>query len=229
ELHAPRVEDGMGRLLLECIARPARERVEKVVAAGFLGLVPWALSRPPGRRILITDQQLISENEGRVRVQPTPHRPVLKLLLALRQGYRSRADLLAEVWGIQRFVPARHMPTLHTAVSRLRLALAEPDWVLTRDDGYALLQGVEVLHWAQPEDTPSASAAPPPDARARVLELIRSLGEAGTSEVASTLGLSASTVLRLLRGLAEAGLLVRAGSGRATRYRCSSRLNDHPR
>jgi DNA-binding transcriptional ArsR family regulator len=195
--------------------------VEKVVAAGFLGLVPWALSRPPGRRILITGQQLISENLGRVHVQPTPHRPVLKLLLALRQGYRSRAELLAEVWGIQRFVPSRHTPTLHTAVSRLRLALGEPEWVLTRDDGYALFEGVEVLDWAQLEETPSASAAPPPDARARVLELIRSSGEAGTSEVASTLGLSASTVLRLLRGLAEEGLLIRDGSGRSTRYRCS--------
>jgi len=118
-------------------------------------------------------------------------------------------------------VPSRHTPTLHTAVSRLRLALGEPEWVLTRDDGYALSEGVEVLDWSRLEETPSASAAPPPDARARVLELIRTRGQAGTSEVASALGLSASTGLRLLRGLAQEGLLVRDGSGRSTRYRCS--------
>ena len=50
--------------------------------------------------------------------------------------------------------------------------------------------------------------------------LVRTLGEPGSSEVAVALGLSPSTVLRLLRSLAEGGLLVRDGSGRATRYRC---------
>jgi DNA-binding transcriptional ArsR family regulator len=222
QLYAPRVEDGMGRLLLECIGCSPRERVEAVVGAGFLGLVPWALEAAPGRRVIVTDSQLISENAGTVRVAPVPHRPVLKLLFALRLGYKSRAELLSEVWGIQRFLPARHLPTLHTAVSRLRLALGDPDWVITRDDGYALLEGVELLRWEHAEETHSASAAPPPDTRSRVLEFVRAEGETGSREIAAALELSTSTALRLLRRLSEEGLLVRAGGGRSTRYRCSS-------
>jgi DNA-binding transcriptional ArsR family regulator len=221
ELYAPRVEDGMGRLLLECIGRPPRERVQRVVEAGFLGLLPWALERAPGRRVIVTDSQLISELAGRVRVQPTPHRPVLKLLFALRLGHRSREELLREVWGIQRFLPGRHLPTLHTAISRLRLALGDPDWVITRDEGYALPEGVELISWEQSAQTHSASAAPPPDTRARLLEFVRAEGETGSREIAEALELSASTALRLLRSLTAEGLLVRAGSGRLTRYRCA--------
>jgi DNA-binding transcriptional ArsR family regulator len=221
QLYAPRVEDAMGRLLLECIARPPRERVQRVVDAGFLGLVPWALERAPGRRVIVTDSQVISEHTGRVHVQPAPHRPVVKLLFALRLGFKSREELLREVWGIQRFLPARHLPTLHTAVSRLRLALGDPDWVITRDEGYALSEGVEVFSWEQAAETLSASAAPPPDARARVLDFIRAEGGTGSKEIAEALELSASTVLRLLRRLSEEGLLVRDGSGRSTRYRCT--------
>lgn len=222
QLYAPRVEDAMGRLLLECIERPARERVQRVVDAGFLGLVPWALDRLPGRRVIVTDREIISEHSGTVRVQPAPHRPVVKLLLALRFGFRTREQLLSEVWGIQRFLPGRHLPTLHTAVSRLRLALGDPAWVLTRDEGYALLEGVEVISWEQAADTLSASAASPPDARARVLEFIRAEGQTGSGEIAAALALSASTTLRLLRRLSEEGLLVRDGSGRSTRYRCAT-------
>jgi DNA-binding transcriptional ArsR family regulator len=223
ELYAPRVEDKMGRLLLECIGRPPRERVQRVVDAGFLGLLPWALGRAPGRRVIVTDRQLISEHAGRVRVQPAPHRPVLKLLFALRLGYRGREELLREVWGIQRFLPGRHLATLHTAVSRLRLALGDPDWVITRDEGYALPEGVELISWEQSAQTLSASAAPPLDPRARLLEFVRAEGETGSREIAEALELSASTTLRLLRSLTEEGALVREGSGRRTRYRCATR------
>jgi DNA-binding transcriptional ArsR family regulator len=162
---------------------------------------------------------VLTENQGTVRALPAPLRPALKLLFAIRDGKKSRADLLNEVWGIARFVPARHTPTLHTAVSRLRMAIAEPDWVLTLDDGYPLFEGVEVLNWdAHAEELFSASAAPPPDNRERVLEFIRTGGEVSSREIASALDLSESTALRLVRRLCDEGLLERRGGGRSTRY-----------
>jgi DNA-binding transcriptional ArsR family regulator len=217
--HAARVEDALGRLLVECLGGAPLERVRKVVAAGFAGLVSWALERPPGRRIIISDAQLISENHGKVSAQPAPNRPAQKLLFALRLGYKSREQLLAEVWGITRFVPSRHNAVLHTAVSRLRSALGDPDWVITRDDGYALVEGVEIVGTDTPDDGAwSASLPPPPDDRQRVLEFVSSHGPVSSRDVAQALELSESTALRLLKRLAEEGRVERHGSGRSTRY-----------
>jgi predicted ArsR family transcriptional regulator len=79
---------------------------------------------------------------------------------------------------------------------------------------------VELISWEQSAQTLSASAAPPPDARARLLEFVRAEGETGSREIAEALELSPSTALRLLRSLTAEGALVREGSGRLTRYRC---------
>jgi DNA-binding transcriptional ArsR family regulator len=218
-LHPPRIEDRMGRLLLECLQQGPRERALAVLESGFLGLMAWALGRPPARRIIVTEAALISENQGQVHAAAAPLRRSIDLLYAIRTGEKSRAVLLQEVWGIARFVPSRHLPALHTAVSRLRLALGEPDWVLTLADGYALLEGVEVLNWDRGvEPLVSASAAPPPDDRERLLELVAQRGEVRAREVAEALDLSESTALRLLRRLSDESLLVRRGAGRHTRY-----------
>jgi len=219
ELFPPRVEDGLGRVLLECVGKPPVERLKRVTAAGLSGLVPWALERLPGRRIIVFEGGVVSENHGRVSVRELPNRTVLKLLFALRVGYKSRASLLEEVWGIARFDPLRHTAVLHTAVSRLRGALGEPEWIVTHDDGYALPEGIEVVKLGESVESESlASIAPPPGEDARVLEFVAARGQVSSAEVAEALRLSASTALRLLRRLSESGVLVKSGSGRTTRY-----------
>jgi len=85
------VEDGLARILEECAQLSPFERVENVLGARLHGLVPWALRRPPGRRILVTASSLITENRGTVTVNELPTRPSVKVLLALGRGYRSRA------------------------------------------------------------------------------------------------------------------------------------------
>jgi DNA-binding transcriptional ArsR family regulator len=218
-LHPARVEDALGRLLVECMAEAPLERVRRVVAAGFPGLVCWALERAPARRIVITAAQLISERQGTVVAHPAPNRPAQKLLLAIRHGFKSRAQLLQEVWGVARFVPSRHNAVLHTAVSRLRGALVDPDWVITLDDGYALAEGVEIVGAESLDDAAwSASAPPPPDDRQRVLDFAAAHAEVSSREVARALDISESTALRLLKRLSDEGLLERRGGGRATRY-----------
>jgi hypothetical protein len=53
--------------------------------------------------------------------------------------------LIANVWGIARYAPDRHVAVIHTAVSRLRQSLGEPDWVVTHGEGYSLADGVDVV------------------------------------------------------------------------------------
>src|SRR5262249_5823533 len=140
---ATHIEDGLARILEECAGLMPFERVESVLGVRLYGLVPWALRRPPGKRILVTPTSLVTENRGTVTVNELPSRPSLKVLLALGRGYQSRASLIADVWGILRFDPQRHNAVIHTAVSRLRLGLGEPEWIATESDGYSLAEGVE--------------------------------------------------------------------------------------
>ncbi|HTV25318.1 MAG TPA: helix-turn-helix domain-containing protein [Polyangiaceae bacterium] len=220
-----RVEDGLCRLLLELGELPPASRVHRLVVAEQLGLLPWALGVAPGRRLVALGSVLISENEGNVSQHELKNRPALRLLLELARGYRSRAELMRDVWNIGNYVPARHTATLHTAVSRLRVAFADPDWIITHDDGYSLAAGVQVLSFDDaatlgapvPLGAPSPSL-PPPDDRQRVLSHVEKHGASSSAEVAKALRLSGSTALRILRALCEEGLLERQGSGRATRY-----------
>jgi DNA-binding winged helix-turn-helix (wHTH) protein len=218
-LYPPRVEDGLGRVLLECCERSPLERVQRVLSAGLCGLVPWALGREPGRRIVLTETHIIAEDHGNVHAREVPSGPTLRLLLALRHGHLSRANLLNEVWGIARFVPTRHLPVLHTAISRLRASLGEREWIVTHDDGYSLVTGLEIITWDEtPEGLISASAAPPPDDQERVRAFVLGNGPVSSAQVAESLKLSASTALRLLRRLADDGQVVKSGGGRGTRY-----------
>jgi hypothetical protein len=213
------IEDGLARILVGCAGLSAFERVEAVIAARLYGLVPWALGRSPGKRIIVTGSSLVTEHRGTVTVRELPSRPSLKTLFALARGYQSRAALIADVWSILRFVPARHIAVIHTAVSRLRLALAEPDWIVTHDDGYALAEGVELVT-LEGTSVPVASAIPPALAdRDRALSFIDKNGPSSSAQVAAALKLSASTALRVLRALADEGTLEKSGGGRATRYR----------
>jgi Winged helix-turn-helix DNA-binding len=221
---ALRAEDGLCRLLLELAPLPPGERLRRVVRAQKLGLVPWALGTAPGRRLIALGASIITEHHGNVSLNELKNRPALRLLLELGRGYRSRSELMREVWNISHFVHARHTPTLHTAISRLRVALAEPDWIITHDDGYSLASGVEVLAYDAGEvggpvlSPAGVSIAPPPDDRQRLISHIERHGATSSADLARALGLSGSTTLRLLRTLCSDGSLARHGSGRATRY-----------
>ena len=213
------VEDGLSRTLLQCREQgdPAL-RIECIVDAGLLGLLPWALGRPPKQRVVVAATRLVSETSDGINVAELPSRPSVRVLFALQNGYQSRERLLESIWGISRFVPQRHVPVLHTAVSRLRVALGPGEWVLTHDDGYSLAPDVEVVDLAGLQGPTPATVPPPPSDSDRVVELLRAQGSCSSSDVASALGISASAALRLLRRLTELGDVAREGGGRSTRY-----------
>lgn len=218
------VEDRLGRLMLECRELTPPRRLRAILDAGLLGLVPWALEAPPGQRIIVTDRELITENRGEVAAHPLPGGPSLRLLLALREGYQARETLVTSVWGLGRYSPTRHNAVINTAVSRLRLALGEPAWIVTHETGYLLAEGVEIVTLeGEAAVATSPSARPPPAEHDRVTALIGREGPMSSAEVGRALRMSPSTALRLLRKLADDGVLVRVGGGRSTRYTLAPR------
>jgi DNA-binding winged helix-turn-helix (wHTH) protein len=222
------IQDGLCRLLLELRELPLASRVHRLVVGQQLGLLPWALGAAPGRRLVALGSVLISENEGSVSQRELKNRSALRLLLELARGYRSRGELMRAIWNGGHPAPARLTAKLAAAVSRLRVALAEPGWIITHDDGYSLAAGVEVLAFDDAAFPARASAsgaasAPAPGDRQRVLQHIEKHGALSSAELGRALRLSGSTALRFLRALCEEGLLERQGSGRATRYLRSRR------
>jgi uncharacterized membrane protein len=142
---------------------------------------------------------------------------------ALRDGYQSREMLVSSVWGLGRYDPLRHNAVINTAVSRLRLALAEPAWIITHEGGYELQPGVEVLDVAAPAvEQPARHVERPPSDADKVIACLRRGGPATTAEVAHALGISVSSAQRILRRLESDGEVVRLGRGRATRYQLRS-------
>ena len=212
------IEDGLCRLVVRCLRSEQRERPRLLLDAGLLGLIPWGLGLPPGRRLMLIDDQLVTENQGVVTVEPAPTGPSLKVLQRLGTGFQSREDLAQHVWGLGQYHPSRHSAVINTAMSRLRPSLGEPSWLVTHDEGYHLASGVELVtvEASVVAKQPSAPPPPPPE-EAALLEALRE-GPAGSAEVAQRLRMSPSSALRLLRRMVERGVVIREGSGRATRY-----------
>lgn len=219
------VEDGLARLVLGCRGQPPLTRLRQVLDAELFGLVGFALAFEPDRRVIVTPREIITQDAGDVAVRALPGGPSVRMLLALRSGYQSREALIGTVWGLGSYNPNKHNAVINTAVSRLRLALGQPGWIITHEMGYSLDEGVGIvtLKDAQPLSTTATSHPPPPSLDGRVMRFIAEEGAASSAEVARALRISASSALRRLRQLAAAGQLERVGRGRATRYQlCAS-------
>lgn len=212
------VEDGLGRILLRCWRAEPAERIASLRQAGLLGLVPWALDLEPGRRLILTQEHLITESRGNVASLPAPTGPSLRVLLAIRDGFRTREDLAETVWGLGRYNPSKHSAVINTAVSRLRGSFVEPSWLVTHEEGYHLAEGVEMVTLEAGVITSEAASPPPPTEEQSVVDLLHRQGARSSAEMARALHMSPSSALRLLRKLMEDGKVRRTGSGRATRY-----------
>lgn len=222
-----RLEDRLCRVMVACQSASPSARLGRVLQEDLHGLVAWALDLPAGRRIIVSGDRIISDNQGEVVIKASPGGPSVRLLSALRRGYQGRDTLVSSVWGLGRYDPMRHGGVINTAVSRLRLALAEPSWIVTHDDGYELQSGVEVVELSAPATPePLASATPPLEEHDRVVSFLERNGAATTTDVARALGVSSSSALRLLRRLEHDRRVARVGRGRATRYQLCDPLRD---
>ncbi|HHH27085.1 MAG TPA: winged helix-turn-helix domain-containing protein [Polyangiaceae bacterium] len=212
------VEDGLCRALLRCRDAAAEQRIHVLVEERLLGLVAWALNKPPGQHLILLADRLICDDRGGVSVVPAPPGPSRRVLVSLGSGYKSREALAECVWGLKRYVASKHSAVINTAMSRLRAALPEPGWVVTADDGYRVAAGVQVIVLGDELPMASTSAPPPPSDEMRIVAMLRAHGTASSADVARVLGISPSTALRALRRMVGDGRVRRLGSGRATRY-----------
>jgi len=221
----PPNEDRFAELLR--LVRRGSPGLDPLLAAGFLGLLPTAMGRPPGTRIYVDRGRgfVAIEDHGNVKHAELPSDAVLDLLRAVAHGPRTKEELIRDVWRLNAYRPQQHDSVVHTAISRLRSVL-EPcsSWVQATPAGYSLASGVELVETTGAGDICVATSAPlptpdgkPDPRRALVLARITSR-EASTGEIAKLLGVSELTARRLLVSLLDEGSIERIGSGPKTRY-----------
>ncbi|MGE0787001.1 MAG: hypothetical protein AB7S26_15110 [Sandaracinaceae bacterium] len=204
-----------------------RTALRRAIRSGLLGLVPHALGREPSRRLVVLDDTLLIEQHGRVERRDPLSPRARELLNAIAHADGRRESLLRVVWGLRTYRPQRHDSVIKTTVSRLRSALGDAgSWIVTRDGGYQLLEGVELVYEdlaAEDSRTDLARSPGPGGRRAsrwrRVLDELERSPELTVSELARVLGASVRTMSRDLSHMVAEDIVTRRGAGPATRYR----------
>ncbi|CAN5806876.1 hypothetical protein BH11MYX2_BH11MYX2_31140 [soil metagenome] len=209
----------------------------------LLGLAPGK------RIVLIPGEDLVLlEDHGNVLVRQRPPRWCPVLLRILASGDSSKERIVEGLWGLKAYHPEIHDPPVRTTIHRLRSFL-QPygNWIEVGDAGYRttvpvhLISSIELPEekaplWEEGE-VPSLDLHREPRARrhdalhrddrivqdddrsALVLSRLTELDHATVPQLAKSLELSASTVLRALRDLVDDKRVERLGFARATRYR----------
>ncbi|MBW2404563.1 MAG: hypothetical protein JRF42_12330 [Deltaproteobacteria bacterium] len=220
-------EDRLGELLCSLRSMAPRARATHLVNEQLLGLVPWSLGLDPGRRVYLTEQAVLTEDHGTVSVHRYPSGPSMRILRELTDGPKTNAELLGSVWNLRTYSPSRHDPTLHTAVARLRAALApRAEWVVTTQHGYQLAPDVELvvvgdeleIHTPDRIEAAAVGMTAVSNRESHILEIIGRRHVASSAELAQDLRVSDATALRSLRVLVGDGKIHRTGRGKSTRY-----------
>ncbi|MGE0869765.1 MAG: hypothetical protein AB7P03_14465 [Kofleriaceae bacterium] len=237
-------EDGLTPLL-RAVAHRDVSALSRIVSLGLLGAIPELLGLAPGRRIILIpgEDLLLLEDHGDVVVRHRPPRWCPALLRVLASGDATKERIVAGLWGLRVYHPEIHDPPVRTTIHRLRSFLApHSSWIEASDGGYRVTVPVHLV--APPEQAPLPVDVPlweeghvPPlephhydvhtdtasagrtDVTHRVLRRLEELESARVPDLARSLELSPSTVLRALRALVAERRVERFGFARATRYR----------
>lgn len=228
--------------LLRAVAQRDASALSRLLALGLLGAVPELLGLTPGRRIILlpAEDLLLLEDHGDVVVRRHPPRWCPTLLRLLAAGPASKERIVAGLWGLRSYHPELHDPPVRTTIHRLRTFLQpHGGWIEVGDDGYRAAVPVHLVTGAAPPPletaplwdegeipslashlaAPTPRPAPVADPTARVLAQLVEVERATVPELARSLELSSSTVLRALRALIADRRVERRGFARATHYR----------
>ncbi|HEX7701437.1 MAG TPA: winged helix-turn-helix domain-containing protein, partial [Kofleriaceae bacterium] len=233
--------------ILRAVAQHDVLALSRIVALGWLGVIPELLGLAPGRRIIMipSEDLVLLEDHGNVLVRTRPPRWCPVLLRILASGDATKERIVAGLWGLRAYHPEIHDPPVRTTIHRLRSFLAPyGSWIEVSDQGYRvtvpvhLVSGTEpamldpVPLWEEGEVPMLRPMGPAIPARAsaparetpeqRVYQRLAELEQASVPELARALKMSASTVLRTLRDLVDEDRVERVGFARATRYRLRS-------
>lgn len=197
---------------------------------------------------LTTENAALLEDNGDLHFKPSPPRWCATLLRVLAGGPISKERIVAALWGLRAYRPERHDPLVRTTIHRLRAFLApHGDWAFVDETGaYGCRVPLHFVGMSESTDldaplafgeVPYVNVSGPPEHVAetasskgdrdeetpeqRVLAKLTEAHEGerlGIRDLARSLGLSESTVLRALRALLRKKRIVRTGCARATRY-----------
>ncbi len=184
----------------------------------------------PGGRVIVLD-------DGESRIAQTGLKGLLgKLLTRLAEGPCTRREAIESVWGYN-YDSERHDRLLLVAISRIRKALGGKIlWLELQGDRLMLRDQLTIRFWSN--ETPQRvrpvmlrTPTTPADSLKRglrirqlqVLDDLATRGDVGVQDLVRRFGISRASALRDLNELVEAGLLIRAGETRATRYLASDK------
>ena len=229
--------------LLRAVVHRDHTALSRIVSLGLLGAVPELLGLTPARRMILipSEDLLLLEDHGDVIVRHRPPRWCPVLLRILASGDSSKERIVAGLWGLRAYHPELHDPPVRTTIHRLRTFLQPyANWIEVSDAGYRttvpvhLVSGPEVQAteaaplWEEgevPTLEPRRESLAPRSAtvdlgpKQLVYRRLDELEQASVPELARSLELSRSTVLRALRSLVEERRVESLGFARATRYR----------
>lgn len=226
--------------ILRAVAVRDPNALSRVLTLGLLGAVPELLGLAPGRRIIIIpgEDLLLLEDHGDVVMRHRPPRWCPVLLRILASGDGTKEHIARGLWGIRAYHPELHDPPVRTTIHRLRTFLQpHPDWIEVGETGYRVTVPLHLVAGAEPAIAetaplwdegvvpslpPARAVASPAETEAGpehlVFQRLVELERANVPQLARSLELSASTVLRALRTLVAERRVERLGFARATRY-----------
>lgn len=234
-------EDGVTPIL-RAVAQRDHNALTRIISLGLLGVIPELLGLKPSRRIIVIPAEdiLLLEDHGDVVAKHRPPRWCPVMLRILASGNATKQRIVEGLWGLRAYHPELHDPPVRTTIHRLRSFL-QPyrNWIQVDESGYRITVPVHVVAgtaaaeptaplWEEGEvpslEPPTPSPGRHPIERALrphqlVFQRLAEIETASVPDLAHTLELSASTVLRALRQLVAQRRVERVGFARATRYR----------
>lgn len=226
--------------VLRAVAHRDATAIPRLVSLGVVGVLPELLGLVPARRILWlpASDLLLLEDHGNIVARERPPRWCAPLLQLLSAG-ATKQRIANVLWGIRAYHPDLHDPPVRTTIHRLRAYLGtHASWIVVEDGSYRSLAPLHVVRgdrvdsepieqtplWEEghvpPLEEPREVRAPSTqtlDTKQQLLSRLE-ISDASVPELAKSLELSASTVLRALRELVEERRVERRGFARATRY-----------
>ncbi len=233
-------DDPLGDLL-DGLKAKRREAFSQALSQGYLGAVAAALGIRPSGRVILLDPLpngllfVSPQLAGWVAKVPSLTR---RLICLLQRGPSSKEAIVKHLWGYE-YHPLKHDSLIYSTITRARTLLGGEDgWIEATESGYRLNSSLTFLECADlftPLPSAVAQLDPPKpvspsqslshplpqqlNARQRLaLKWIEAQGPISAPQYAARNGVTRMTAFRDLTALAQIGLVVRCGSGRATSY-----------
>jgi hypothetical protein len=233
----PARSHGQDRLgdLMDDIHHHVKDIRVKVLASGYLGLIPQMVGCPLFSETLIfgfDGSSVTVINHGRVRHDSDGWPDLVKrLVMLLNERRKASKDEITEYVWRQKYNPLRHDPLIYALIARFKKTLdVDKDWIFVDDGNYRIRDAVRVIDAsvkAEPVNPPIVMVESAGDLSLRqekILDYCRRTGGLTNREVCKEFRISEVTAGRDLADLVEKGYLRRTGKGRATTYIAGANL-----